>query len=108
VDVQWSQTDAEAIDFATRNNVHLLIVDDTLPPAGGIEAVRRIRRIGLTTPCLYVCNDPAPRLLSDAIKLDVFSVVDGDTRQREQLAAMIVRIALRLYQIQLPAITGLN
>ncbi len=107
VEAKWLQSDSEALDFATAHDVHLLIVDDLLPPAGGMEAVRRMRRVGLATPCLYVCDHPAPRLLSDAIKLDVISVVDGDSRS-DQLAAMIVRIAQRLYQVQLPSIKGLN
>lgn len=107
IGVHWSNSDTEAIGIATNNPVHLVIVDDRLPPSGGLEAVRRIRRIGLKTPCLYVCDDPAPRLLSDAIKLDVFSVVEGD-RHHAEIVEMISRVARRVYDIELPKLPNLN
>ena len=107
VGVHWTHSDMEAIGIATSSPVHLVIVDDLLPPSGGIEAIRRIRRVGLTTPCLYVCNDPAPRLLSDAIKLDVFSVVEGE-RHHDQIVEMITRVVRRVYDIELPKLPSLN
>ena len=107
IGVHWTHSDMEAIGVATSNPVDLVIVDDLLPPSGGLEAVRRIRRIGLTTPCLYVCDDPAPRLLSDAIKLDVFSVVEG-ARHRDRIIRMISRMARRVYDIDLPTPPNMN
>lgn len=107
IGVHWSHSDMEAIGIATSNPVHLVIVDDLLPPSGGLDAIRRIRRIGLTTPCLYVCDDPAPRLLSDAIKLDVFSVVEG-ARHHDQIVRMISRVARRVYDIELPVLPNMN
>lgn len=107
VGVHWSHSDMEAIGIATSNPVDLFIVDDRLPPSGGLDAIRRIRRIGLTTPCLYVCDDPAPRLLSDAIKLDVFSVVEGE-KHHDQIVRMISRVARRVYDIELPLLPNMN
>ena len=107
IGVHWSHSDMEAIGIASSNPLHLVIVDDRLPPSGGLEAIRRIRRIGLTTPCLYVCDNPAPRLLSDAIKLDVFSVVEGE-RHHNQIVEMISRVARRVYDIDLPTLPNMN
>ena len=107
IGVHWSHSDMEAIGIATSNPVHLFIVDDQLPPSGGLDAIRRIRRMGLTVPCLYVCDDPAPRLLSDAIKLDVFSVIDGEPHHNE-IPTMISRIARRVYDIELPKLPNEN
>jgi len=63
--------------------------------------------MGLTVPCLYVCEQSQPRLLTDAMKLDVFSVIETDQGQ-DLLPEMIARIAQRVYQMELPDVGNRN
>lgn len=78
--------------------MHLAVVDDCLPGAGGLELVRRVRRMGITLPSLLVCDQADPRLLLDALSLDVFSVVQlGDAP--DLLAPMVLKAVRRVYRL---------
>lgn len=107
VGLHWSHTDDEAVGLAAGRGMHVAVLDDGLPPHGGLDAVRRIRRIGLELPCLLVCEDPEPRLLQDAIQLDVFSVVQAGG-EGERLTPLILRIARRVYAVDWPLPGGPN
>lgn len=101
VDLHWTENDEQAVGLAARDEMHVVVMDDALPMAGGIDTLRRLRRMGIALPCLYVCEQSQPRLLTDAIKLDVFSVIETDQRH-QLLPEMIARIAQRVYQMELP------
>ena len=101
VGLHWSHSDDEAIGMAAGRGMHVAVVDGDLPPRGGLDALRRIRRMGLELPCLLVCDDPGPRLLRDAIELDVFSVVHS-RGEGELLTPMVLRIVQRVYEVEWP------
>jgi hypothetical protein len=52
-------------------------------------------------PCLLISRDPHPRLLHDALALDVYSVVRPD-RGRTVLASMLNKIVRQVYRLDLP------
>lgn len=98
VDLHWSGTSGEAVELAASGRMHLAVVDDCLPGAGGLELVRRVRRMGITLPSLLVCDQADPRLLLDALSLDVFSVVQlGDAP--DLLAPMVLKAVRRVYRL---------
>lgn len=98
VDVQWSRSDHEALEVLSRDCVHIGVVDHNLPATTGLELVRRLRNMGFTVPCVLVCEGATQRLLSDAIALDVFSVVRAD-EEREVIAPYVVRLAQQKYRV---------
>lgn len=97
VDVQWSRSDHEALEVFARDCVHIGVVDHNLPATSGLELVRRLRHMGFTVPCVLVCEGATQRLLSDAIALDVFSVVQAD-EQHDVIAPYVVRLAQQKYR----------
>lgn len=75
IDLHWSKTDTEAVGMAASGRIHAGVVDSGLPLAGGLDATRRIRRLGIDLPLVLVCDDADERVLQDALALNVFSVV---------------------------------
>jgi DNA-binding NarL/FixJ family response regulator len=107
VDLHWSRTDVEAIDLAATRGMHVAVVDDGLPAAGGLDLLRRIRRLGLVLPCLLVCDQADQRLLRDALALNVFSVLQAEAAA-QQLAPMVLKVVRQVYQIDWHADDGMN
>lgn len=98
VAVQYSRNGEEALGLATRGGLHIGVVDGDLPREGGLEFVRRIRRIGLNLPCLLVCDNPNPQVLQDALRLQVFSVLLTGSCERS-VAEMVLKIGRQVYQL---------
>ncbi len=101
VDLHWSRSEAEAICLVSEKPVHLAVVDDQTPSIGGLALLRRIRRLGLAFPALLVSHQPDPRLLREALELDVFSVVDEGAAQAA-LVPQILKVFQRLYHVDWP------
>lgn len=87
--------------------MHVAVVDDGLPRAGGLDAVRRIRQSGLTLPALLVTPDPDRRLLEDAIRLNVFSVVKV-ADEHDYLTPVVLRLVRQVYGLDWPEPEQLN
>lgn len=107
VDLHWSQTDSEAMNLAASGGMHVAVVDDDLPDTGGLDLLRRIRRLGLALPCLLVSGQPDQRLLRDALALDVFSVVQAGANS-ELLAPMVLKVVRRVYRADWHLGGGMN
>ncbi|HVP10573.1 MAG TPA: response regulator [Phycisphaerae bacterium] len=101
VDLLWSRTDNQAVDLAASRQVQVALVDATLPLAGGLEAIRRIRRLGIDLPSLLVCDEPTERLLHQALALDVFTVIQMDS-QRSVLAPTLCKLVKQVYHVEWP------
>ena len=101
VDLHWSRSETDAICHVSEKAVHLAVVDDQMPSIGGLALLRRIRRLGLAFPCLLVSHQPDPRLLREALELDVFSVVDEGTAQAA-LVPQVLKVFQRLYHVDWP------
>lgn len=107
LDLHWSRCDTDAIALAASGGMHVAVVDDALPSNGGLAFLRRIRVLGLALPCVLVCGRADPRLLSDALALDAFSVVQAETNA-DLVAPTVLKIARQQYQIDCRAGGGLN
>ena len=97
VDVHWTQTDTGAIDLAVSGRMHAAVLDYGLPPGGGLDALRSIRQLGLDLPCLLVCAQASPRLLEEALLLNVFSVVSAEGTA-DMLTPLVLKIMQRLHR----------
>jgi len=78
--------------------MHVAVVDECLPDDGGLELVRRVRRMGIALPSLLVCDQANARLLQDALSLNVFSVVQL-SHARDLLAPMVLKAVRRVYRL---------
>ncbi len=98
VGFHWSRTDDETINLALQRTIHVLVLDDRLPPAGGLTALRRLRDSGLEVPCLMVSPQPDARLLRDAMWLGVFTVLE-EHRQSDDVLPTLMRLLRRAYNV---------
>lgn len=98
LDLHRSRTDTETISLVASGEMHVAVLDDELPGTGGLEVLRRIRRMGLVLPCLLVCEEPDARFLSEALALDVFSVVQA-SGEENLLAPLVLKAVRRTYRL---------
>jgi DNA-binding NarL/FixJ family response regulator len=96
--VHWPRTQCEALNLATSAAMHMGVVDQSLPDEGGLGLVRAFRRLGLDFPCLLICDGADPRLLRQALELDIFSVISVETAA-PAIWPMVVRALQRHYQL---------
>jgi CheY-like chemotaxis protein len=107
IDLLWSRTDNQAVDLAASGRIQVALVDAALPLAGGLEAIRRIRRLGFDLPSLLVCDEPTQRMLQEALALDVFTVVQTDAK-RGVIAPMLCKVVKQVYHVEWPCSHQIN
>lgn len=107
VQLHWPRSGDEAIRLVAVQPVHLAVIDDDLPDAGGRGMVRNIRRLGLEFPCLLVCRRPDERVLHDALGLDVYSVLDAEMPM-DALTPMVFTVVRRVYRTDWSVPAGFN
>lgn len=105
--LHWPRTADEAIGLAATRGMHVAVVDDELPDAGGRLAVRRIRLLGLELPCLLVCKGADQRVLLEAIQLGVFSVIEADA-DRDAVTPILLKLVRQRYHLNWAIPTGAN
>jgi DNA-binding NarL/FixJ family response regulator len=98
IDLHWSWCDTEAVGLAANGDIQVAVLDAKLPLFGGLDALRRIRRLGIDFKCLLVCEDPDQRLLQDALALDVFSVLRADAHH-DTITPMVHKAIRQTYQV---------
>jgi len=101
VDLHWTRTDTAAVDLAAGGRVHIAVVDAELPVTGGLDVLRRIRRLGIDLPSLLVCSRPDARLLQAALGLGVYSVLQAE-RIPIILTPMLCRVVKQVYGVEWP------
>ncbi len=82
--------------MAADGRMHLAMVDEAIPTSGGLDVLRRIRRLGIELPCMLVCQEPDARLLHEALALSAFSVVHS-TAEASRIVLAIERLMKRVY-----------
>lgn len=97
VDLHWTRTDRDTINIITTTGVHVAIVDDQLP-GGGLRVLQRVRQLGWTKPCLFICDHADARMLRDALALDVYSVI-APIAERDVLTPMVLKVFKQVYQM---------
>ena len=102
VGFHWPNNADEALGLAMSGNVHVALVDgDEATLDGGLTLVRRIRRAGISKPCLLVCSEPDQRVLRDALELNVYSVLEA-TEGCAKIADMVLRVGRQVYNFNYP------
>lgn len=101
VELHWTRTDTAAVDLAAGGRVHVAVVDADLPFTGGLDVLRRIRRLGIDFPSLLVCTRPDSRTLQTALSLGVYSVLESESSPIT-LAPMLCRVVRQVYGADWP------
>jgi len=82
------------VDIIRRKRIHTAIVDMEAEAANGLATIRIIRMNHPRVPCILLTRAAGRSLLGDALKLDVFSVIDKPVDLallREQLDRLFIK-----------------
>lgn len=70
-----AQSGEEALELASREDVHLALFDMHMRRLTGLEAVRQLKEIHLVAPCILITADYTSELCDDAAEAQVFTVL---------------------------------
>ncbi len=85
---------SQFIDIIQRKRIHTAIVDMESEAANGLATIRIIRMNYPRVPCILLTGAACDSLLGNALKLDVFSVIDKPVDLallREQLNRLFIK-----------------
>ena len=83
----------EFVHIIERRRIHTIIVDMDCE-AGGLVTIKIIRMDYPLLPCILLSSEPGEAVLSKALRLDVFSVIDKPVDMsilREQLNRLFIK-----------------
>jgi DNA-binding NtrC family response regulator len=83
----------EFVDVIRRKRIHTIIVDID-SEKGGLATIKIIRAEYPRLPCILLSSKPGEAILSEALGLDVFSVIDKPVNMsilREQLHRLFIK-----------------
>jgi len=75
VELLMAESAGDFVNIIQRRRIHLTIVDMD-SKAGGLGTIKIIRMDYPRLPCIVVSREPGDAVLREALKLDVFSVID--------------------------------
>lgn len=93
VNLLVAENAGEFVDVIRRRRIHTTIVDMD-SEAGGLATIKIIRIEYPVLPCILLSREPCEEVLSDALGLDVFSVIDKPVDMgilREQLNRLFIK-----------------
>ena len=93
------QTD-EALNVLQQRRIHTAIIDMNSRILSGLGMIRAIRSGFPLLPCILVADNVEKKLLSDALELEVFSVISKPV-DMELLRAQLNRLFIRRYNSSL-------
>jgi DNA-binding NtrC family response regulator len=88
-----AENTGEFVNIIERKRIHTVIVDMDCE-AGGLVTIKIIRMDYPRLPCILLSSKPGEAILSEALGLDVFSVIDKPVNMcilREQLNRLFVK-----------------
>lgn len=94
VNLLVAQNASQFLNIIQRKRIHTTIVDMESKASGGLATVRIIKMNYPMVPCILLTNKACESLLGNALKLDVFSVIDKPVDLgllREQLNRLFIK-----------------
>ncbi|WP_010582855.1 response regulator [Schlesneria paludicola] len=70
-----AQSGEEALELASREDVHLALFDMHMHRLTGLEALRQLKEIHIVAPCILITADYTSELCDDAAEAHVFTVL---------------------------------
>lgn len=94
VNLLVAQSTSDFVDIIERRRIHTTIVDMDSERSNGLATIRIIRMGHPLLPCILLSSHTGEAMLSKALKLDVFSVIDKPVDMdilREQLDRLFMK-----------------
>ncbi len=89
-----AQNASQFVNIIQRKRIHTTIVDMDSEASNGLATIKIIRMDFPLVPCILLTSRACESLLGDALKLDVFSVIDKPvdlSLLREQLNRLFIK-----------------
>ncbi|MGA1978978.1 MAG: response regulator [Sedimentisphaerales bacterium] len=93
INLLMAESAGELVNIIERRRIHTMIVDIDCE-AGGLVTIKIIRTDYPLLPCILLSSEPGEAVLSEALGLDVFSVIDKPVNMsilREQLNRLFTK-----------------
>jgi len=94
VNLLVAESTSEFINIIEQKRIHTLIVDMDSEKCNGLATIKIIRMDYPLLPCILLTSTVGEALLGEALRLDVFSVIDKPVDMgvlREQLDKLFIR-----------------
>ena len=96
INALMAESPAQMVQIVHDNKIHLAILDNTMDDLGGLRTLQLIRSQDNLLPCLLLTNVIDNRLLTSALKLNVFSVLSKPVNML-QLQDQVDRLFRKYY-----------
>jgi DNA-binding NtrC family response regulator len=87
-----AQSGEEALELASREDVHVALFDMHMQRLTGLEALRQLKEIHILTPCILITADYTPELCDDAAEAHAFTVLKKPVTKREILSTVATAV----------------
>ena len=78
----------EALDVASREEVHLALFDMHMKRLTGLDALRQLRSLHVETPCILMTADYTDSLRDDAERAEAFTVLRKPITRRDLVTSV--------------------
>ena len=87
-----AQSGEEALELASREEVHVALFDMHMQRLTGLEALRQLKEIHIIAPCILITADYSIELCDDAAQAHAFSVLKKPITKREILSTVATAV----------------
>lgn len=87
-----AQSGEEALELASREEVHVALFDMHMQRLTGLEALRQLKEIHIITPCILITADYSPELCDDAAEAQAFSVLKKPITKKELVTTVATAV----------------
>jgi len=91
----------EALDLLHNNQIHVAILDQTMPNLGGMQVIKLMRDLPAPPPAILLASHLTDHLLHEALGMSVFSVLSKPVDLNSLLDAL-ARVLRRHYASRWP------
>jgi len=95
----------EALRMIESGNIHVAVLDQTLPQLGGLQVIRRMRELPSPPPAILLADVMSNNLLHEALGMQVFSVLSKPV-DFNLLLDSLARVLRRHYESRWPTNEG--
>jgi DNA-binding NtrC family response regulator len=83
----------EALELASRADVHLALFDMHMQRLTGLEALRQLKEIHIAVPCILITADYSEELCVDAAEAHAFTVLKKPITKRQIIGTVAAAVA---------------
>ncbi len=92
----FAENGEEALEIATQQQVHLVLMDVHMPKMSGIDALKMLHQMRAQLPCILMTADSTAELMRQAFQAQAYSVIPKPVNKNVVIYT-VVRAIVRVY-----------